>query len=497
MQLLRPHGTILFISSNIELSIFNSQCININRSSMIVEKDKNNLNPVYSDADIVGRCNAGDTDAFGILMSRHEGSLRRKIYRFGIRQPITEDIEQEVWIRAFQKLGDLRDGASFKAWLMQVADTTCLGHIRRDKRRDALVPIVDVDLASVEVTASGIGDPIKDLATFTGLLVDLPAQYSEVIMLRCMEQLSLEEIAVQTGLTLSGVKWRLKQAKKLLREAMEEMSGQHTDETAVEQLIHTAFNAAQASRWEEAIEAYEIAARKADLDWRSLADLGRIYERQGDFHRAIKLIEKALKMNNWPWLCVVLGWCYDGLGEREKAVAIYEEILRGGNAGPWVAGAALLGMKAPHKRRRSEPKPVKNEREVPRHGWSVKTNHNPDEAHLAIDGDLMTRWTSQAPQDHNMYFELDLGKAWPVTRVVFDDDGNGQCIWVADCPHGYVIETSVDRKNWKQVASGSANVDEYAGAAMDGTPVRYIRIRLTERFIPNWWCIYEIRVNAL
>jgi len=65
--------------------------------------------------------------AFGILMSRHESALRYRIRRFGVSQDLAEDLEQETWIRAFQKLRDLRDGASFKAWLMQVADTTCLG----------------------------------------------------------------------------------------------------------------------------------------------------------------------------------------------------------------------------------------------------------------------------------------------------------------------------------------------------------------------------------
>ena len=160
------------------------------------------------------------------------------------------------------------------------------------------------------------------------------------------------------------------------------------------------------------------------------------------------------------------------------------------------ASTAFAGMKAPHKRQRSEPEPVPGEKAIPRRGWSVKTNHNPDEAHQAIDGNLMTRWTSQAPQDHNMYFELDLGKPWPVTRVVYDDDGGGQCQWIADCPHGYIIETSLDRVTWREVSKGGATAEEYGGTAMDGSPARYVRMRLTQGFYPNWWGIYEIRVYA-
>lgn len=464
---------------------------------MTILKDSySNSIATYSDAELVARCTAGDSDVFGALMSRHRSSVRRKIGRFRVSQATAEDLEQEIWIKAFQNLGELRDEASFRAWLMQIADTTCLGHLRKQNRRLELVPVANVDPSVVEATVKTINDPIEDLATVSELLAGMPPQYSEILMLRYLENMSMQEIAAEVGLTLSGVKWRLKHAKQMFREALEEMSGQQTDECAVEQLIHSAQEAAQASRWQEALENYEIAIRKADLDWDSLQTLGRIYERRGDFRRAIKLLDKALRINGWPWLSVVLGWCYDGLGERETAVAIYEEVLRNGNAGPWAASAALSGMKAPHRKHRSEPEPVKNERAVPRQGWSVKTNHNPDEANLAIDGDLSTRWTSQAAQDYQMYFELDLGKEQSVTRVIFDDDGGGQCIWVADCPHGYAIETSLDRQVWTTVSTGSANGDEYAGAAMDGSPVRYIRIRLTERFFPNWWGIYEIRVYA-
>lgn len=426
-------------------------------------------------------------------MSRHETALRRKIRGYGVTQPLTDDLEQETWVRAFQKLSDLRNGDSFAPWLMQLASTICLAALRKDHRRNEIAPMVDTDIEIVDAVAH---DPVRDLSTVTNLLAHMLAQFSEVLMLKYLEQLSLEEIATQTGLSLSGVKWRISRAKHEFKEALEEMTGRETDKTNVEGLLHQAYNAAQASRWEEAIEAYETAACKADLDWESLQTLGRMYERRGDFPRAIKLLEQALRLGYFPWLRVLIGWCYDGMGERDKAIATYESILLSGNCGPWVARAALAGMKAPHERRRSEPEPVGKERAVPKQGWSAKTNHNSDQAHLAINGDLMTRWTSMAAQEPNIYFELDLGKMWEVTRVVIDDDGSGQCIWIADCPHGYVIESSVDKETWKKVGEGNADFDTYAGALLDGSPVRYIRTRLTEKYFPNWWSIYDIRVYA-
>lgn len=454
--------------------------------------NENSFGMSLSDAELVSRCNAGISDAFGILMSRHETALRRRIRGFGVSQPLADDLEQETWVRAYQKLHGLREGDRFGAWLMQVADTVCLAALRKDQRRDEIARFVDTDIE----TLAAAGDPAEDLSTVTGLLVHLPPQYSEVLMLRYLEQLSLEEISAETGLTVSGVKWRLNRAKQEFKEALEEMTGQETDKVELESILHRANVATQASRWDEAIEAYEAAARKADLDWHSLQELGRMYERRGDFARAIKLLEQALRLNDWPWLRIIIGWCYDGLGEREKAIETYESVLLSGSCGPWAAHTALAGVKAPHQRRKSEPEPAGKERAVPQRGWSAKTNHNQDQAHLAFDGDLSTAWTSMAAQEPNHCFELDLGRTWEVTRVVLDDDGGGQCIWLANCPHGHAIETSADGVTWQKVAEGYADADRYAGASLDGSPVRYIRTRLTQYFQPNWWSIYEIRVYA-
>jgi RNA polymerase sigma factor (sigma-70 family) len=409
---------------------------------------------------------------------------------------LVEDAEQEVWLHAFQKLQHLRDGACFRPWLMQVADTTCLGILRKSRRREEAFPTVDADVDAVNLAAKGSRDPIEDLWAATEMLAGIPQMYSEVLVLRYVQGLSIREISEETGLSISGVKQRIHKAINALRETMSEMSGHDEDQASVKKLLDTAEEAVQLSRWEEAIECYEAASRKADLDWHSLSNLGRIYERRGDFPRAIKLLEQALRISYWAWFHVLMGWCYDGLGEREMAIAIYEQVLASGTAGSWAAGAALAGLKAPHERRRSEPEPAGKERAVPRTGWSVKTNHNPDMAHLAIDGDLGTQWHSGAPQDHNMYFQLDLGREWNLKRIVLDDDGNGQFICIANCPHGYAIDTSLDGVTWSRVAEGSADYSRYAGANLEGSPVRHLRFRLTRNFHPNWWSIYEIRVYA-
>ncbi len=75
------------------------------------------------------------SDAFGILMSRHRAALRRKIRSLGLSGAIADDMEQETWVRAYQRLQDLRDGDSFQAWLIQVAHTVCLAAPRKDQRK--------------------------------------------------------------------------------------------------------------------------------------------------------------------------------------------------------------------------------------------------------------------------------------------------------------------------------------------------------------------------
>ena len=89
----------------------------------------------WSDRELVSRCRAGDEAAWGELVehySRYVYAIAAQGFRLSERD--AEDVFQETFSRAFQRLGTLRDDGAFRPWLAQLTRRLCLDSIRA--RRD-------------------------------------------------------------------------------------------------------------------------------------------------------------------------------------------------------------------------------------------------------------------------------------------------------------------------------------------------------------------------
>ncbi|WP_147794501.1 discoidin domain-containing protein [Cellulomonas sp. Y8] len=114
-----------------------------------------------------------------------------------------------------------------------------------------------------------------------------------------------------------------------------------------------------------------------------------------------------------------------------------------------------------------------------------------DVAARAVDGDPTTRWSTGRPQRPGDTLEVDLGRAVAVRAVVLDAGaGSG-----GDWPRGYEVLASADGASWTVAAPTRAGAGQVAAAALDGTGVRYLRVRLTADADP-WWSVAELRVLA-
>ncbi|HBY64248.1 MAG TPA: hypothetical protein DEH78_30870 [Solibacterales bacterium] len=83
---------------------------------------------------LVDRARQGDNDAFAALFDPWRQPLFRFIYRMVTHHQDAEDLQQEVLVRAFQKLSSYRREASFKSWLFGIATHLCLDHLRARQR---------------------------------------------------------------------------------------------------------------------------------------------------------------------------------------------------------------------------------------------------------------------------------------------------------------------------------------------------------------------------
>jgi RNA polymerase sigma-70 factor, ECF subfamily len=166
-----------------------------------------------SDADLIRRTIAGDTDAFGTLVARYERSaviVARCI--LGDRQ-LAEDAAQDAFLAAYRALPGLKTPAAFGAWLAMI--------VRRraqelSRARAHTVPLAD-DLPERDAPALGF-DPERLLRA----LLELPEPERQVLLLRHFEALDFAAIARITGESTGTVGKRISRAHARLRQLLKE-----------------------------------------------------------------------------------------------------------------------------------------------------------------------------------------------------------------------------------------------------------------------------------
>jgi RNA polymerase sigma-70 factor (ECF subfamily) len=174
-----------------------------------------------SKASPVSRAQRGDVDAFGELYREHAGRVFALCLRMSGDHVRAEELMQDVFVRAWERLPSFRGDASFGGWLHRLAVNVVLMGTRTDRRRDARVTLAE-DLASAEERRIGSA-PSAD----PGLAIDLeraiaalPAGARMAFVLHDVEGFSHAEIAELSGLAQGTIRAQLHRARRLLMEAL-------------------------------------------------------------------------------------------------------------------------------------------------------------------------------------------------------------------------------------------------------------------------------------
>ena len=152
----------------------------------------------------------GDPLALDQLLRVTRPDIRRYAQRHCLMSDV-DDAVQEALLIVSRKLPQLRVLAAFSGWLVRLVQRECRRLGRVALRYD---PYDEEQLAQWLVTHDETGLRRELVAA----LESLPAHYREVMLLRDMEELTIEEIAGRTGLTRANVKSRLHRARTLARE---------------------------------------------------------------------------------------------------------------------------------------------------------------------------------------------------------------------------------------------------------------------------------------
>ncbi len=152
-----------------------------------MEQDQGN-----SDLELVERVKAGDRRSFSELVKRHQRGLLRLSLRFMRDMDAAQDVVQESFIKAYEKLNSFEGRASFKSWLFQIAVNTARNKIR-ENRHDM------TDIENVHVAVDAIAESSLVHAAVTEMIQreinQLPFKQRTALVLRVYEDLSFKEIA--------------------------------------------------------------------------------------------------------------------------------------------------------------------------------------------------------------------------------------------------------------------------------------------------------------
>jgi len=174
------------------------------------------------DASLVVASLGGDQQAFGQIVTRYQRLLCSLAYSALGSLSESDDVAQEAFVEAWQKLGNLREPEKLKSWLCGILRFKISHHRRKEARQ----PIRHADELETDVLVSN-HEAIEDVAMkeeeqalLWQALEAVPETYRETLILYYREHRSIEHVAYELDLSEDAVKQRLSRGRKLLQEKM-------------------------------------------------------------------------------------------------------------------------------------------------------------------------------------------------------------------------------------------------------------------------------------
>ena len=177
-----------------------------------------------SDQEIIAACLSGNAAVYAVLVERHQHKVFSVLYRFLGNRETSQDMSQEAFITAYQKLHMFNGQSKFSTWLCQIA----LNKARDMVRGQGVAGLCD----DLEDHQDGLSAPDGDSphrraeaaqenARVQGVLNKMPAHYREVLILKHLEGYSNEEISGILNATVENIKVRTFRARQTFKQLYE------------------------------------------------------------------------------------------------------------------------------------------------------------------------------------------------------------------------------------------------------------------------------------
>jgi RNA polymerase sigma-70 factor (ECF subfamily) len=186
------------------------------------------MSPTLDDKSLVQACRAGQTEAFGALVRRYQERLYPTLLRLCGGAEDAEDVLQDAFVRAFEKLDQFQGESSFYTWVYRIAVNLALtGHRRRRVRapvpsrngRSAVAHCEPID-DSADADPTTAAERTEQVQIVEDALNRLGAEHRAILVLKDFDGHRYEEISALLKIPVGTVRSRLHRARNELRERL-------------------------------------------------------------------------------------------------------------------------------------------------------------------------------------------------------------------------------------------------------------------------------------
>lgn len=188
-----------------------------------------------NDADLVRQTLCGNTSAYNGLVQRYQRQVYNLAYRMLGNAEDAGDLVQDTFLRAYGALATFRQDASFLTWLYKIASNLCIDQLRSRKSKSTLSLEVELeegrepaaDLRSTGPEEAAVRSSVQEVVQRA--IMNLPEKYRAVVVMRHLNDMSVDEIARVLELPTGTVKTHLFRARDMLRGRLRPVLEMETD----------------------------------------------------------------------------------------------------------------------------------------------------------------------------------------------------------------------------------------------------------------------------
>lgn len=182
-----------------------------------------------TDEELVTRAQAGSEDAWAELVQRHHRAVYRTAHAALLSREEADDAAQDAWVSAWRAIGEFRGQATFRTWVLTIAWRKAIDRRRgvmawwRAVRLDASPdddPVPRLELVARERGAEDQAIGLEERRRIQRLVRGLPRTHRDALLIAATGDMPYAEAAAVLSIPVGTLKWRVSEARRLLRERM-------------------------------------------------------------------------------------------------------------------------------------------------------------------------------------------------------------------------------------------------------------------------------------